>query len=79
MFVPGRPLQPSLMFVVKASSPPFSGAPEWCFIWVGSGSTPKDWTRSERNAIDNFSITKKNSFATLATGVSNTIRHLGID
>jgi hypothetical protein len=79
VFVPGRPLQPSLMFVVKASSLPFSGAPERCFNWVGSCSTPKNWTKSERNAIDKFSVTKKKSFATLATGVSYTIRQLVLD
>ncbi len=33
MFVPGKPFQPSLMFVGKA------GEPEMCFTLVGSGLT----------------------------------------
>ncbi len=35
MFVPGKPFQPSLMFVGKARSLRSSGAPEMCFTWVG--------------------------------------------
>ncbi len=35
MFVPGRPIQPTRMFVGKARSLPMSGAPERCFTQVG--------------------------------------------
>ncbi len=31
MLVPGKPFQPSLMFVGKAKSLPRSGAPKMCF------------------------------------------------
>ncbi len=36
MFVPGKPFQPSLMFVGKARTLRSSGAPEMCFTRVGS-------------------------------------------
>ncbi len=36
MFVPGKPLQPSLMFVGKARGLHYSGASEMRFTWVGS-------------------------------------------
>jgi hypothetical protein len=32
-----KPFQPSLVFVDKARSLPYSGAPERCFTWVGLG------------------------------------------
>ncbi len=35
-FVPGKPFQPSLMFVDKSRSLPSSAAPERCFSRVGS-------------------------------------------
>ncbi len=43
MFVPGKPLQPSPMFVGKgkARSLPQRGGPEWYFTGVGSGFTHK--------------------------------------
>ncbi len=31
LFVPGKPFQPSLMFMGKARGLPYSGAPERCF------------------------------------------------
>ncbi len=38
MFVPGKPFQPSLMFVRQARGIPWSeSAPERCFTQVGSG------------------------------------------
>jgi hypothetical protein len=51
-FVPGKPFQPSLIFVVKARSLPKSGAPERQFTWVGSGLTRKHKTKLERLARD---------------------------
>ncbi len=39
MFVPGKPLQPSVMFVGEGSSLPKSGATEWHFTGVGYGLT----------------------------------------
>ncbi len=35
-FAPGKPFQPSLMFVGEARSLPENGAPERCFTQVGS-------------------------------------------
>ncbi len=43
-FVPAKPFQPSLMFVGKAKSLPYSLASESCFTWVGSSLTRKDYT-----------------------------------
>jgi hypothetical protein len=37
MFVPGKPFQPSIVFVDKARSLPYRGAPERCITWVGCG------------------------------------------
>jgi len=37
VFVPGKPFQPSLMFVGKARRLPQSGAPERRFTQLGSG------------------------------------------
>jgi hypothetical protein len=51
MLVAGKPVQSSLVFVGKA----WSGAPERCFTWVGSGLTRKYWTRLERLAKDKHS------------------------
>jgi hypothetical protein len=39
LFTPGKPLQPSLVFVGKASRVSYSGDPDWCFTWVGSSLT----------------------------------------
>ncbi len=41
VFVPGKPFQPSLMFMGEASGLPKSGAPERCFSQVGSTLTRK--------------------------------------
>jgi hypothetical protein len=46
LFVPGKPFQPSLMFVVSA------GTPEWCFTRVGSCLTRKCKTKPERLVRD---------------------------
>ncbi len=54
MFVPGRPFQLSLMFVVKARGLHKSGESERCFTWVGS-PTLKDKTRLERPDMDKHS------------------------
>jgi hypothetical protein len=45
VFVPGKPVQPSVMFASKASSLPYSGAPERYFTRVGFGLTRKCYTR----------------------------------
>jgi hypothetical protein len=55
MFVPGKPFQPGLIFVIKVRSLPQSGAPERSFIHVGSDDTRKYWTRLERLARDKHS------------------------
>ncbi len=47
LFVPGKPIQPSLIFVGNARGLPYSGAPERYFPRVGSGLTHKHWTRLE--------------------------------
>ncbi len=52
MFVPGKPFQPSLMFVGKARSLPKSDAFERCFTLVGSGLNRKHWTRVKRFVRD---------------------------
>ncbi len=52
MFVPGKPFQPSLVFVGKARSLPKSGALERSFTRVGSGLTHKIQDRLERLARD---------------------------
>ncbi len=41
VFAPGRHFQPCLMFVSKARSLPYSGAPERFFTWVSSALTRK--------------------------------------
>ncbi len=41
------PSQPCLMFVVKARSLPWSGAPKWCFTLIGFGLNRKHSTRPE--------------------------------
>jgi len=41
VFVPGKPIRSSLMFVSKVRCLPYSGAPERPFTWVGSGLTPQ--------------------------------------
>ncbi len=43
------------MFVGKARSLPWSGAPEMCFTRIGSGLTQKHRTRLEKNASDKHS------------------------
>ncbi len=55
MFVLGKPFQPSLMFIVNSRGLSYSGAPERCFTWVGSGLTCKHVTRLERLARDKHS------------------------
>ncbi len=55
MFVPGKPFQPSLMFVGEARSLPWSGAPERSFTRVGSGLTRKRKTRLEKLAVHKHS------------------------
>ncbi len=55
MLVTERPFQPSLMFVGKARILPYSGPPERSFTYVGSGLTPKHWTRLEWLARDKHS------------------------
>ncbi len=50
---PGKPLQPSLMFVGKASGLPYSGAPAGCCPKVGSGLTGKLQTRLNSLGRDN--------------------------
>ncbi len=52
MFDPGKPFQPSLMFVDKARSHPLRGSPEICFTQVGSGLTHKHYTSLEKLAKD---------------------------
>ncbi len=47
VFVPCKPLKPSLMFVGKARGLFQSEAPESCFNWVSSGLTSKYYTRLE--------------------------------
>ncbi len=56
MFAPGKPFQPSLLFVGKARSLPLSGAPERCFTWVGSWLICKHYTILERLSRDEHSI-----------------------
>ncbi len=41
VFVPGKPFQPSLMFVGKARGLPKSGVPKRCFTFLGSILTHK--------------------------------------
>ncbi len=55
MFVHGKPLRPSLMFVGKARSLPLSRELERSFSQVGSGLTHKHETRLERLARDEHS------------------------
>jgi len=55
MFVPGRTLQPSLMFVGMAWSLPKSVSAEGFFTGVGSGLTRKHLTRLENLAGDKHS------------------------
>ncbi len=55
VFVPGKLLQPSLMFPGKTRDLPQSRATERCFTWVGSGLTQKHYTRLERLARDKHS------------------------
>jgi hypothetical protein len=51
VFVPGKPYQPSLMFVGKPRSLPESGTPVRCFILV-YGPTHKRKTTRDRLARD---------------------------
>ncbi len=76
MFVPGKPLQPSLMFEGKAGAYP-SEAPFRCStLKEAAGHTLKHQTRSERLASDRLSsLLRKTvnygqkSFETLAPGL----------
>ncbi len=52
MFVLGKPFQPTLMFLGKATSLPLSGTSWRCFTREGSGLTRKHKTRLERLARD---------------------------
>ncbi len=47
MFVPGKPLQPNLMFAGTAMSWLYNGAPKGFFSQVNSGLTRKHSTRQE--------------------------------
>jgi hypothetical protein len=49
-FVHGKPFQPSLMFVGKSRSLPYTGATPRCFTWVGFCLTCKHKTRLEKLA-----------------------------
>jgi hypothetical protein len=44
VFVPGKPFQPSQMFVSKARGLPYRGATEVCFTRVGFGLICKQYT-----------------------------------
>ena len=52
MFVHGKPLQLSQLFVDKDRSLPYGGAPERFFNRVGPCFTNKQLTRLERLALD---------------------------
>ncbi len=51
VFVPGKPFKPSLVFVGKARSLPYSRAPKRCFTQVGLWPYPQT-SRLERLARD---------------------------
>jgi len=53
VFILGKPLKPSVMFVGKARRRPESGESEGCFTRVGFGLSRKLYTRLERLARDN--------------------------
>ena len=55
MFVPGKYCHPSLIFVGKARSLPYSGAPERFFDRVGSCFINSHLTRLERLVMDKHS------------------------
>ncbi len=55
MFVHGKPFQPSLLFVGKAKSLPYGGAPERFFNRVGSCFTKRHYIRLERLLMDKHS------------------------
>ncbi len=59
-FAPGKPFQPSLMFVGKARSLPKSRAPERCFTWVDSCLTHRRYTKLRRLKRDNTLAYYKN-------------------
>ena len=77
MFVPGKPFQPSLMFVVKARSLPLSGTPERHFTWLGSGLTHKQSRLEKLDREIHFSLLRKSvsygqkSFITSTPGRSS--------
>ncbi len=78
MFVLGRFFQPGVKFEGEARSLPKSGAPESCFIRVGSGLTRKHYTRMERPVRGKHSglfqtllITSVKSFVTFVHGLLN--------
>jgi hypothetical protein len=50
MFFPSRPFHSLVMFAVKATSVHKSGAPERCYISVGSSLTHKIYSRLDRVA-----------------------------
>jgi hypothetical protein len=55
VFVLDKPFQPSLVFVGKSRSLPYSGAPEKCITQVGSGLTRNHWTGLQKLARDKHS------------------------
>jgi hypothetical protein len=55
VFVSGKPIQLSLLFVGEARILPESEAPERSFTWQGSGLTFKYYIRLERLAGDKHS------------------------
>ncbi len=72
MFVPGKPFQPSLIFVGMARAYPIVGYLQ-CITWLGSSLTRRHKIRLERLARDkHFSFLRKflnyrqKSFVTLA-------------
>ncbi len=72
MLVPGRPLQPSLMFTSKEKSLPKSGARERSFTQEGSSHARKHLTRLKSLARDKLVIRKlwEKSFITLGPGTN---------
>jgi hypothetical protein len=65
VFVLGRLFQLILVLVGKPKSLPYSGTPERCFTWVGSGRT-----RKQNTYYENSSATAVKFFITLAPAVN---------
>ncbi len=72
MFDPGKPFQPSLMFVDEARSLPWSEPPERCFTWVGSSE--KSFNEIAQNILDIiyefFGIASVNFFKSTQAGIN---------